>query len=145
VASIDVGIHPDPAGIRVEHFHDFRPFSIVRIATDMGRADIFVHNRAVLNALQAALDEIRGDMGRAEQAEMAAKRTARAEEIRADMAQTASAASVPDDTMNCAKCGSWGHRTPAHAAAQTASDQVPTVMADWPAGPPGELAEAFGK
>jgi hypothetical protein len=64
MASIDVGIHPDPARISAHHFPDGQtpPFSLVRIGTDTGRVDIFVHNRDVLEALQAALDEIRADM-----------------------------------------------------------------------------------
>lgn len=37
-----------------------------------------------------------------------------------------------------------GGRLP-HEYVTGASDQTPTEMADWPAGPPGELAEAFGK
>ncbi|HEY5277653.1 MAG TPA: hypothetical protein VIK38_14185 [Coriobacteriia bacterium] len=130
MASIDVGIHPDAARILARRFAD-KVTGTLGLVTDAGIVDIYVDNRPVLDALQAALDEIRAEMGRAEQAAMAAKRTARAEEIRAG--------SVPD-TMNCAECGSWAHRTAAHAAAQTASDQVPTVdMA------PGELVEVYGK
>ena len=32
-----------------------------------------------------------------------------------------------------------------NAAEQAARDQVPTEMADWPAGPPGEALGVFGK
>lgn len=98
MASIDVGIHPDPSGIGARRFpgsgRTDGPFSTLDLKVREGRIAIFVSNRAVLNAIQVALDEIRADMD---------------------------------------------------AAAQTASDQVPTVMADWPAGPPGELVEVFGK
>ena len=93
MASIDVGIHPDPARIGAEHFHNGDPFSVLRIRADGGRADIFVHSRAVLGALYDALDEIRTDMDK---------------------------------------------------AAQTASDQVPTEMADWPAGDELEFQHAYG-
>ena len=100
MASIDVGIHPDPAGITAHHFAASRTsnrFSTLVCEVSESRVAIFIdsrNNRAVLDALQAALDEIRADMGKAE---------------------------------------------------QTASDQVPTVMADWAAGPPGEAVEVFGK
>ena len=97
MASIDVGIHPDPAGIRSRHFNSDGsafggPFSTLECAMDAGRVDIYVHNLATLDAIQAALDEIRVNLP---------------------------------------------------ARLQTASDQVPTVMADWPA--PGELMEIHGK
>jgi hypothetical protein len=103
MASIDVGIHPDPAGITTKCFPGGPPasFSTLEIWCRESHVAVFVNSRAVLEALQAALREIENDMGRAEQAAM--------------------------------------------KAAQTASDQVPTVMADWPAGPPGEALGVFGK
>jgi hypothetical protein len=36
-------------------------------------------------------------------------------------------------------------RADMNAAEQDARDQVPSEMADWPAGPPGELVGIFGK
>jgi len=95
MASIDVGIHPDPSGITSRRFGQgaTASFSTLDIAVKQTLVSVFIE-RPVLDALQAALDEIRADMD---------------------------------------------------AAAQTASDQVPTVMADWPAGPPGEALAVFGK
>jgi hypothetical protein len=163
MASIDVGIHPDPAGITTKHYPGGPPssFSTLRLSAGESNVTIYVRGRAVLGALYDALDEIRLNMGKAEQAAMAAKRTARAEEIRADMAQTASVfydgAHEGCDTNhrhNHSTAPLVDALTPGqHAlvdavlaeAAQTASDQVPTVMADWPAGPPGEAVEVFGK
>jgi len=105
MASIDVGIHPDPSGITTKHFPGGPPrgrtFSTLEIRVGASHVAVFVDKRAVLEALQAALHEIESDFGRSEQAAM--------------------------------------------KAAQAASDQVPTEMADWPAGPPGEALAVFGK
>ena len=103
MASIDVGIHHDPKRIRSKRFTaSSMPFSTLEFgAGGDDKVVVFVCTRRVIDALQAALDEIRADMDAAEQA--------------------------------------------AIKAAQTSSDQVPTVMADWPAGPPGELMEIHGK
>jgi len=62
MASIAVGIHPDPAAIRARHIRDTDPFSILEINVEPSRLAIFVHDFAVLDALQAALDEIRANM-----------------------------------------------------------------------------------
>jgi hypothetical protein len=68
MASIDVGIHPDPAGITTRHFPGGPPaFSTLEFAVSGERATtIFVRNRPVLDALQAALDAIRADMDASE-------------------------------------------------------------------------------
>jgi hypothetical protein len=65
MASIDVGIHPDPAGITTKHFPGGPPATFSTIEFRAGGAKvaaIFVDRREVLDALQAALDEIRADM-----------------------------------------------------------------------------------
>jgi hypothetical protein len=63
MASIDVGIHPDPAGITTRLFLSAPPaFSTLEFNVRDCHVRVYVHNRAVLDALQAALDEIRADM-----------------------------------------------------------------------------------
>jgi len=98
MASVDVGIHPDPAGtgITAKHYPGGPPASFSTLNLDAGEShvSIFVSKRPVLDALQAALDAIRADMDASE--------------------APAIVGSVPD-TMNCAECGSWGHRTAEHA------------------------------
>jgi hypothetical protein len=89
-----INVHPDAGDIRVEKFSDFHTLVIGPPDNRLHRLAIFIGPRdacCVLDALTAALAEIRADMD------------------------------------------------------QDARDQVPTEMADWPAGPPGELVEAFGK
>lgn len=69
MASIDVGIHPDPAGITTKHFAGSgTPFSTLDITVKQTIVSIFIGpERATLDALQAALDEIRADMDQAAQ------------------------------------------------------------------------------
>ncbi len=63
MASIDVGIHPAPAGIQVRRFADSPggAFSTLDLAVGAGIVSIFVSTRPVLDALQAALDRIGTD------------------------------------------------------------------------------------
>jgi hypothetical protein len=118
MASIDVGIHPDPSGITTrrfshgtEPFSTLAPFSILEFNVRDCHVRVYVHNRAVLGALQAALDEIRADMDASEQGQYEA--------------ELDKPAHVPGEYVT------------------GASDQVPTVECDWPA--PGELMEIHGK
>lgn len=99
MASIDVGIHPDPSGITSKHFPGGSPasFSTLEITVKESHVAVFVDKRPVLDALQRALNAIRDDFNAAES-----------------------------------------------AAIQDASDQVPTEMADWPAGDELELQHAYG-
>jgi len=78
MASIDVGIHPDPSGITTKHFPGGPPasFSTLEITVGASHVAIFVDKRPVLEALQAALHEIELDFGRAEQAAIKAAQTA---------------------------------------------------------------------
>ena len=63
MAMLVVGIHPNPARIRARHFDlDESPyrFSVVECEPgESGRVDIYVQSIPVLDALQAALDEVR--------------------------------------------------------------------------------------
>ena len=73
MASIDVGIHPDPAGITTKYFPGGPPASFSTLEFVVGGAKaacIFVNSRAVLDALQAALDAIRADFDVAKLAEV---------------------------------------------------------------------------
>jgi hypothetical protein len=66
MASIDVGIHPDPAGITSRRFAGPSDrFSTIELAVGHSHVSFFVSTRPVLDALQAALDEIRADMDQA--------------------------------------------------------------------------------
>ena len=59
MASIDVAVHPDPKGIVVCHFSEAGPFHTLELRTGNAEIAIFVNSRAVLDALTAALGEIR--------------------------------------------------------------------------------------
>ena len=69
MASIDIGIHPDPSGIGSRRFPDNRGGAFSTLDLDAGEThvSIFVSRRADLDALQAALDAIRWDMDMAAQ------------------------------------------------------------------------------
>jgi len=70
MASIGIDIFPDPREIRTRHFSGGEPggpFSILYLAPNAG---VYISDRPVLDALQAALDKIRADMD-AETAEVA--------------------------------------------------------------------------
>jgi hypothetical protein len=113
MASIDVGIHPDAGQITNRRFtgkgDDFSTLELGAGGND--KVVVFVSTRPVLDALQAALDEIRADMDAAAQGQYEAELD-----------------------------------KPGHVPGKyVPSDEVPTEMADWPAGPPGEAAEVFGK
>ena len=64
MASIDVTVHPDPERIAVWHYsHEGAgAFSTLDIRTDGASVTIFVHSRAVLEALEAVLTEIALEM-----------------------------------------------------------------------------------
>ena len=64
MASIDVDVHPDPKQITTQHYpaKAAGAFSTLKIATDGGAIQIFVHSRALLAALTTALGEIRAAM-----------------------------------------------------------------------------------
>ena len=61
MASVSVNIHPNLDEIRIQAFPDtgVGPFHVLYPARDVS---VFVSDRPVLDALQAALDEIRADM-----------------------------------------------------------------------------------
>jgi hypothetical protein len=63
MASINVGIHPDPAGIRTRRIADSPRGAFSTLNLDVGEShvSIFVSKRDVLDALQAALDAIGAD------------------------------------------------------------------------------------
>ena len=58
-----ISIHPDPREVRADIERELRPprFCHYR-CVDIGPVSIFISDRLVLDALQAALDEIRADM-----------------------------------------------------------------------------------
>jgi hypothetical protein len=73
MAMIDVGIHPDPAGITSRRFGAGAAQGLAFSTLDItagerlgshgeAKAMIFIATRGVLDALQSALDEIRADM-----------------------------------------------------------------------------------
>ena len=64
MASIDVRVHPDPKMITVRHYppKGAGAFSTLEILTDEASVAIFVHSRPILDALTAALGEIRAAM-----------------------------------------------------------------------------------
>lgn len=140
MASIDVGIHPDPAGITAHHFAASRTsnrFSTLVCEVNESRVAIFIdsrNKRGVLDALQAALDAIRADMDAAAPLPICGC-------AGCDVCPKVDERPAPLPVCGCAHahalCGAYCHAS--------ASDQVPTVMADWPAGPPGEFVEIHGK
>jgi predicted oxidoreductase (fatty acid repression mutant protein) len=73
MASIDVGIHPEPGRITTERFggNERGGFSVLRLTTNGAVAVIFVSDRHILDALQRALNAIRDDFNAAEVASAA--------------------------------------------------------------------------
>ena len=68
MALIDVGIHPDPAGIGARRFPGRDAFSTLDLDAGEFHVSVFVTKRTVLDALQAGLDAIRVDMDAADAA-----------------------------------------------------------------------------
>ena len=74
MASIDVGIHPDPARITADRLRGYGcpEFSVIRLTGRDAQVVVYISERPVLDALQAALDTIRADMKASEAAAAAA-------------------------------------------------------------------------
>lgn len=132
MASIDVGIHPDPAGITSQRFLGPPSFSTLDIRVEYSCVSVFVNNRPTLDALQAALNEIRADM---------------------DADLIAAHDRMGHDGIGCCCLDALDAQTPQHGnigqpphSAPNRGDRCPECAAEAIADmAPGELVVVFGK